>query len=343
MEKEIINIIFNKLYDYKITKLYKEEVTEFKIPPHINIDKIPFNILYDFEEEFFEKYKYILLENSFIYSCLIEDKEFKKHFISSIDILKNNIDDIFFKLKICEYGIKHTFNKTFNNELNETEIRNTYNYIFEKLNTYNTKISTINNLFREIILNYLQNFKENTEIILDEILTTNKHDENIIIASDEILDKEKIIYFKKFICKLILTDNFIYLINSLENNYTEYDYKIIPKTIIPNNKNNYSNIKYKNNYNYEDYEEEYEDYEDNYEEEKIIYEINTKVLKYIKNCIKTNKYYLPKDNEIRYNLFSNFLIYNTYNNDRQKDIKNISNNKENIKELKKLNPIYFLD
>lgn len=354
MEQEIITIILHKMYNHKIQKLYEEEATSFDFPEHINIDKIPFNILHDFKEQHYEVYKNILIENAFIYSCLINDSKFKDYFIESINEIDDKIeDDIFFQMKVCEYGIKHIFNKTYDKNTDETKIREEYKNIFSTLEKKDTKFYSITNIYRNFIVEYLKKYKEDFEIVLDEILSTTNFDKDLINSSNGLLNESNIKNYKTILYRLILTDNFIYIENVL-NAGDDYDYLFEPEIVTKDSFKDYSRTKFKD----EEYDEDELEIEDEYEDEledeeyteedikqdqEIVNEININIMNYIKECIENNRYTLPKDDEIRYNLYSIFFTYNDYDTDRKMDIENISEDKENIKILKKLNPLYLMD
>lgn len=361
MEQEIITIILHKMYNHKIQKLYEEETTSFDFPEHINIDKIPFNILYDFKEQHYEAYKNILIENAFIYSYLVNDNNFKDYFIESINEIDDKIeDDIFFQMKICEYGIKHTFNKTYDKNTDESKIREEYKNIFKVLENKDTKLYSITNIYRKFIIDYLKNFKDDFEIVLDEILSTTNIDKDLINCSNGLLNESNIKNFKSILYRLILTDNFIYIENVL-NAGDEYDYLFEPEIVTKDSFKDYSRTKFKDDEFDEDevedeYDEEYDEdehlnefedkeytEEDIKQDQEIVNEININIMNYIKECIENDRYLLPKDDEIRYNLYSIFFTYNDYDTDRKLDIENISENKESIKALKKLNPLYLMD
>ena len=361
MEQEIITIILHKMYNHKIQKLYEEEATNFDFPEHINIDKIPFNILHDFKEVHYETYKNILIENAFIYSCLINDVKFKDYFIESINDLDEKIeDDIFFQMKICEYGIKHIFNKTYDKSTDETKIREEYKDIFKILEKKDTKLYSITNIYRKFIIDYLKDFKDDFEIVLDEILSTTNVDKDLINSSNGLLNESNIKNFKSILYRLILTDNFIYIENVL-NAGDEYDYLFEPEIVTKDSFKDYSRTKFKDEeydeneldkeYDEDELDEEYDEEiedkeyteEDIKKDQEIVNEININIMNYIKECIENNRYILPTDDEIRYNLYSIFFTYNDYDNDRKMDIENISENKDSIKALKKLNPLYLMD
>ena len=337
MEQEIITIILHKMYNHKIQKLYEEEATSFDFPEHINIDKIPFNILHDFKEQHYKAYKNILIENAFIYSCLINDSKFKDYFIESINEIDDKIeDDIFFQMKVCEYGIKHIFNKTYDKNTDETKIREEYKNIFSTLEKKDTKFYSITNIYRNFIVEYLKKYKEDFEIVLDEILSTTNFDKDLINSSNGLLNESNIKNYKNILYRLILTDNFIYIENVL-NAGDEYDYLFEPEIVTKDSFKDYSRTKFKD----EEYDEDELEIEDEYEDEledeeytekdikqdqEIVNEININIMNYIKECIENNRYTLPQDDEIRYNLYSIFFTYNDYDTDRKMDIENISDN-----------------
>ena len=77
MEKEITEIILKKMYSNLITTLYKNGETKYDFPPVLDVDKIPFNVVYDFCTIYFNKYKTILIKNGFIYAVRIKDNNSK--------------------------------------------------------------------------------------------------------------------------------------------------------------------------------------------------------------------------------------------------------------------------
>ena len=82
MEKEILSIITNMLYNDKIEELYSNRSIHIEFPPKLSITP-NFKVLSDFCDDYFTKYEKILLENALIYALDTNDKNYRNH------ILKN--------------------------------------------------------------------------------------------------------------------------------------------------------------------------------------------------------------------------------------------------------------
>ena len=323
MEKEIINIILSKLYYTEISKLYKEHSTKYEFPINLNVDNIPFNIVYDFNTEYFEQYCTILLENAFLYGIKNKKNKFIQHFLNNLDNLKNELEsETMFKIKVSEYGIKNIFNNHYKNTKDD-KLRIKYNKTITKIKNYNINITSITNIYRNLIIEFIENHN-NDERIIDYIIYTKKYDYELL-ENNNYINKENISNFKIMLIRLILTDAFLYLENKKITDDDDLDIEII------------TDLESENEYE----SEEYDEYNSDKEKEN---EINMNILNHIYLCIKNNNFTLPKDLETRYNLYA---IFNAYNSDdlnyKKLYFDNISGDKNKVLLLKKINPCYNLD
>ena len=218
-----------------------------------------------------------------------------------------------FRVTITRFAFYNLKRKIILNIDNDERIKNSNKNIF--YNLYNVyKINTITSIYRKILLDFLKKFNsDDLEIILDDILTTNKYD-NELIKSNDFLNRNNIIQFKCFIIRVILSDNYID-IKSTEKDIVLYDELFIDE-------------------DEEDFEDEF-DYEDD-----PIDLIDEQIVNYIENLKGA---YLPNDIELRYYLYNRFVMYNIYVKEQKFDIESIKDDSETIKVLKKINPHYYLD
>lgn len=324
MEKEIIKIINNLIYKDKINELYNKREENISLP--LNEGKINFKVISDFNEEYFKKYEQTLIENALIYA--LKNKETNKYYI---DFINNNIDelsskineDIMIKTKTTElayYNIKNISNEI------DSEIKNKNKDLFNKINLTYINLNSLTILYRNIIMNFIDIGDDlNKNKLLDVVLYTNNYDNYIINTSKGVLNKKNINYFKQILIRLILSDNYLFLESlQMEEEFDEHLKEIEIE------------------YNIIDPDDEL--YENNTSEsEDIFKEINSEILNYIKNNIIINTYTLPRDEELRYQIYSNFITYNEFVFEREYDFETIKNNDDKILNLKKINPFYKLD
>lgn len=178
----------------------------------------------------------------------------------------------------------------------------------EKLNK-NYNIEFITKKLRKIILSFLNNYNtSDCEVLLDLFFTSDILD-NKIIKYNAFFNENNLKYYKNLLFKIILSDNYLYLKSTQKDIIIEY-YDV-------------------NNEQLEDEIDEDNDFV-HYMDEKIL------------NILENNDLY-EIDEEMRLNLYSNFIVYNVLLSEQKQDYENIKDDKNAIKTLKKLNPIYFLD
>lgn len=178
----------------------------------------------------------------------------------------------------------------------------------EKLNR-NYNIEFITKKLRKIILSFLNNYNTSDyEVLLDLFFTSDILD-NKIIEYNNLFNKNNLKYYKNLLFKIILSDNYLYLKSTQKDITIEY-YDV-------------------NNEQLEDEIDEDNDFV-HYMDEKIL------------NILENNDLY-ELDEEIRLNLYSNFIVYNVLLSEQKQDYENIKDDTTAIKTLKKINPIYFLD
>jgi len=306
METEIYDIIKKIIYEQSINKLYDDKAEFFEYP--IKIDKITFDVLDIFNNLYFNKYKECLIHNAAIYAIEKNDTKYINLFDkNNIDKLINN--DRVIRAMITQRAFYNIYSKIKNNQNNDIKIKNNNIELYNKLNR-NYKIETLTKKIRQIILNFINNYNNSDkEILLDLILTTDKLD-NDLLNYDNFLNIENLKLYKTMLFKIILSDNYLYLKS------TEKDIS----------------IEYYNEYN-EELDEEITDDEDYIEN----------MDKQILNVLENNNLYELQNEELRLILYNNFIIYNVLLSEQKEDYENIKEDKNKIKTLKKINPIYFLD
>lgn len=337
MEKEVLNIIMQMIYNDKIDEMYEKRSTKIDFPINITTE-INFKVLTDFNAKYFDKYQYILLNNALVYALKHNNKDYLVFVKEHKNNLKNKLkNEMIFRIKTIELGYKNLINKFYVNNYKDEDIINENKKLFEKLNEISIKKETINQVYKNIIFNLINNTYDNKVELLNHILSTNDFDKNIIELSNGIIEKNDINYFKSIITRLILGDVFLHI----QSVYLEEEFD--------NDIDNLYNSYYKEEYDNNEYEEEldYDDYDD-YDDEDLDEfekEIDMKILKHIENCVNNNIYVLPKNKDVRFDILSYFLIYNTYTDtsDRNFDIETVEKDKEKKLILKKINPLYKFD
>jgi len=178
---------------------------------------------------------------------------------------------------------------------------------------------------------------------------------------DEIIKNNKELYNKLTNCYKVefITSKIRKIILSFINNFDTDNYEMILETFLESDKldkyimefNNFINddnidvfknllfkIILSDNYLYlKSLEQDIKDdeldlYEDDYiNDEEII------------NLLENDNIQELSNYNIRLSLYTNFIVYNALLGEQKEDYKNIMNNKESIKTLKKINPLYMLD
>lgn len=329
MENEILEIIKKMIYiDYE-NEAYENRYKKIDFP--ITINMIPnYKVISDFNELYFEKYKGILLTNSVVYAIennKIEYLNFIKKYISDLNKVLNDIN--LFRGKTTEFAILNIVSKSkkfnnsilFNSELN-SETLNNNKKLFNEINKNFISYTSITNYYKNILLDFLNQFDNlNRDIILDKFLTTNEIDKKFIEFSKNKISINKINLYKYFIIRNILSDNYLSITTCrIEDELDNY----------LNNINRSS----------DDIDYEYEIEEDEFD--KFEKEIDDKICKHIDYCISRNKYLLPQDDTLRYNMYVSFLSYNELDS-KEYDIETVEGSPKDLKKLKLINPFYKLD
>ena len=206
-----------------------------------------------------------------------------------------------------------------------------------------TKVNTLNNFYREIIMNFLNNINEvEKENILDTLILNNIFDNSIIKLSNNLINDKNILVFKIILIRLILFDNYIHIESVMSDKNIENDYHIDREEL--------DSLDDETDYYEDDLEDEYEEDNDievevteNIDSEELYKNENKLILTHIKNCIENNKYVLPNDKNLRNVIYSRFITYNLYVKNRENDYLLLNKNKEKVLNLKKINPLYKLD
>jgi len=272
------------------------------------IDKIPFDILNVFNDMFFDKYKECLLHNAAINAIYKNDLNYINLFNNTnINFLIQNDKTI--RAKITQRALYNINKKIRTNINDDIYIKEKNNKIYNSLtNVYS--LETLSMIYRKIILNYLKNFNDpEHELILDILLFSNNLDNDLIKQTD-FITKEDLKHFKKILFRIILSDNYIYL-KSLEKD-------------LEKDMDNLENID--------------DDFDDDFDDEYLI--DNDKEIIYF---IEYGNFEILNNNDLRLNLYRNFIIYNILLNEQKEDFLNIKDDKETIRTLKKVNPLFLLD
>ena len=327
MEEEILKIINQMLYQDKIDELYnkKEEIIIYPI----KVNKINFKVLSDFNEQYFNKFEQLIIENAILYALKNKDK-----FNYYLDFIENNInnlseelnENVIIKIKTTELAFYNIQNKE---DKIDNELKEKYSDLFNKINLLYINLNPITTVYRNIIMDFIDVGDDmNKERLLDTIFYTSNYDNYLISVSKGVLNSNNIELYKYILIRLILSDNYLYIESLLKED--EYDEHL--KEL---------KIEYQINTDFNDYQNEYEDESNNIE--NVYKEINLEILNFIKNNIFLNKFSLPKDDEIRYQIYMNFITYNEYTFEREYDFDTIKNDDEKVLNLKKINPLYKID
>lgn len=322
MENEILDIIKKMIYEDLENEAYENRYKAVDFPTTINL--IPnFKVITDFNNYYFEKYKQTLVTNSVVYSIENNKTDFLNFLKKYINDLNKTLDNInLFKAKTTEFAILNIITKCdkigntllFNVNSNRETINNNKS-LFDKLNNNFISIMSFTYFYKSILFNYLKQFSQtDRDDILDIILTTDEKDKEFIEFSNGIIPKNRIILYKYFIIRSIISDNYLYVTTAR----------------IENELNNYLQSINENENKFDDFKKEYDSSVD-----KQIYE-------YIDDCIQDNKYILPKDDTLKFNMYIRFLAYSELNS-KEYDIETIEGSPDDLKKLKLINPFYKLD
>ena len=317
MEDTIINIIKELINKDIIDNAYEKrlETIEFKDDKNL---KASIKVIIDFNDVYFKNFEYTLLHNSLVYAIENNDKDFLNYVIKNINIIKDIINtNSLFKTKISEYAIKNIYNKMddnmkFKEELNENTI-NQHKNLFINIEKKYVKFKGIGNLYRDLILDLVFKYPDiikDDVSFLEEFLFTKKFDVFFIIHNRNYINKDNIDEYKIILTRLILGDN--YLSTELE--------------LIEDELDEYLN----------DLDDEYD-----YDDETI--ELSSNINKYLNECIKNNNFVLPSDNNLRFNMYRKFLIYNSGDYDKSFDYDTINSDNEKKLKLTKINPLSKID
>lgn len=316
MEESILKTYNYYLYQDKIDELYNSNSEDFPYPVDLEV-KTSFKTIYNFNKDYFHHFEETLLVNSIIYAIENNLEKFIDIVESNINNIKEVINnDLLFQAKITEYALKNIISKSkiednkfkFINT-NSTTI-NKYPELFKKISNNYIKYNTILDFYRTILFGFIDNLKddiEDTELLIDELITTKKYDDMFLTYADGIIDKNSLDYFKYIMVLMILSDNYV----------------LAEATI---NESSPDRI-----------------YNENIEENSFVLE-SKEIIEYIEQITSIEEYKLPDDEDFRYIFIANFLDYNDGNKkEKSKDIKSIEEDEEKSLKLKKINPFYKLD
>lgn len=302
MENEILNIIYN-------------EKDRIELQDFLN----------EFDTKYYSIYKETLILNSIIYALKYSDNFF-------INYIKDNVSSIddnnFLKQTTILYAIRNILDNSkfinnkivFDNTTNNKYIKRNKELI-DKLKLNSMKIYTINNLYREELLNFLSTRKnQDIAVFLDKFINTTELDKRFL-SNSKVIENKDLLSFKYYIIRLIISDNYLFI----ESEFMEED------TI-----SYIDELKDKYNIDIENLnDEELDDIEYIEESEEII--------NHIKSCLEDNYYILPTDDTTRLNMLENFINYNYQSFTKEYEILNIESDEEKKLNLRKINPLYRLD
>ncbi|MBQ3021345.1 MAG: hypothetical protein IJD92_03880 [Bacilli bacterium] len=179
-----------------------------------------------------------------------------------------------------------------------------YSNLLNKISKIFIEVNSLTVLYRKLMLNFLSSTDQaDRENLLDDFLLNDDFDEDFISLSNGIINKDNIRKYKSILIRLILADSFLFI----------------------------------ERMNKEDEELEID------EADKIVDNIDKKILSHINNCVHNEQYTLPNDDEIRLFIYTKFISYNLYTSDIENDLKVIESDDKSIKKLSKINPLYNLD
>lgn len=303
-DKEIFHN-FLETYELKSTNNIDENIPNMNIIfSHESLPEKLINI-------FFKKSNYYIsyiLENALVFSLMFK----KDNLINKIKTYKYNINDInsldySTKYTILTFCIKYILKKK-NNDFNNTEIeiiKTRNRELFDYIN-YNYKIETINEVYRNLIVDIIITTSQDEIKVLEKIITTKELDNYLILLSKGIINNnEDIKLFKYIFIKLLFYDIYSYekhLINISLNKILNDLNISIPANVFSDN-------------------------------------ITTEILEYIINSINKNSYVLPRDLLLRHKLLDRF--FSAMLTEKTKMIEELS--EKDIKNIRKLYPLYKLD
>lgn len=336
MEKEILDIIIRLCYRDRLKELYEKRENNIEFPIKLSLPA-NFKVVSDFCDDYFFKYEKILLENALIYALYIKEKNYLTFIKEHIFELRKTIDnDLPFRLKTADLGIKNITNKNIANINIDEKIKRENSELFNIIEKTYTDIKCVTLLYRNIIMNFLDTtYNEDREILLDTFLLTDEVNKYFIELNQDVNEKD-LKYLKQTLVRLILFDNYLHIEKTLEdiNNYNEsYDNDYL-KNILNIEKDDHS----------EDIDYEIDDENEDEMDIETDYENSCKeILNHINLCIKRNKFNLPTNTDLRFNMYSKFLSYNLYLDDRKYDYNKIESDKVKALKLSKINPLYKLE
>ena len=318
MENEILDIIKIMIYKDLENEAYENRYKTVDFPTTIN--PIPnFKVITDFNDLYFENYKQILVTNSVVYALennKIDYLNFVKNYISNLEKPLNDLN--LFKAKTTEFAILNLVSKSkkignvllFNTKSNEYTINNNKD-LFNEIDKNFISFTSFTNFYKNILFNYLNQFdKFDRDLILDDFLTSNSLNEEFIKFSEGSISKNKINIYKLFIIRNIISDNYLNITISKIESESDNDYN--------------------------------DDIENDYEEEESNNFIDERIYNYIDTCIDNNKYLLPSDDTLRFNMYVSFFAYNELDT-KENDIETVEGSLDDLKKLKLINPLYKLD
>lgn len=335
MDKEVLDIVMQMIYNDKINEMYENRSTQIDFPIKITTE-LNFKVLVDFNNNYFNKYQYILLNNALTYALKQNNKDYLNFIKENIDRLKEYLEtEMMFRIKTIELAYKNLINKFYENKYKDEEIIEQNKDFYEKINKIFTKKEFITQIYRKIIFEFINSTDEDKEELLDHFLSTDYFDNDVITLSENFIEKNSINNFKKIIVRLILFDTYLHI----QSLYMEEE---IDKHI-----NNIYKKYHNEGYDENTYYDEDLDTDDFDEEdfEMLNEENDMKILEYIDYCIQNNRFELPSDETTRMNILAKFLTYNVYSdkNGRNYDIETIEQDTEKKLTLKKINPLYKLE
>ena len=319
MENTIITILKELINKDKIDTAYNDKASTIDFN---NIDKLEPNmkVIIDFNDVYFNNFEYTLLFNSIVYALEVNDQIFLNYFKNNISNIKNTIkNNSLFKIKITEYAIKNINNKIDNNmnyinDLNNETINNN-SKIFDTIKKQYFSFKGIGDIYRSLIIDLIYkypNIIKDDILFFEQFLFSKKYDSFFIVNNKDFINENNISQYKIILTRLILADNYINTeVELIENDFDDF---------------------------LNDIDDDYE----NIEEEELIEE-DTEINNYLNECIKHNYYYLPKDNDLRFNMYRKFLIYNSGDYDKSYDYDTINSDNEKRLKLIKINPLSKID
>lgn len=139
MEKEVLDIIIQMIYNDKIDEMYEKRSMKIDFPITVPTE-INFKVLADFNANYFDKYQYILLNNALVYALKHSNKDYLIFIKEHINNLKNYLkNEMMFRIKTIELGYKNLINKFYLNNYKDKDIINKNKNLFKKINEISVK------------------------------------------------------------------------------------------------------------------------------------------------------------------------------------------------------------